>query len=148
MELFDWSSEDEETTTSYAIILTDASQWHLWFSLVKSDAQGAEIWDLMDPSLEQEPPHTRPPLPRWADIPGTGQLRSDRYTDAMARFRRDDRKYERERKALRQTLAAIQISISEEYLMYILAKSSPWKALRALQEAIEPSYRMLTVLRR
>ncbi|KAK0517330.1 hypothetical protein JMJ35_000485 [Cladonia borealis] len=136
----------QQTTTPYALILGNASQWPMWISLVRSNAKTSDIWDLIDPSLEQEPLHTKPLLPKKVDIAGTDeQLRSDQYTDAIAQFHLDYKEYQRKRKTLIRTLAAIQISISETYLRYIVDKNSPWQALRALQKAIDPSYRMLTV---
>ena len=146
MELSDWTLS-QESPTPRAIILTDASQWYDWFSIVETNAKVAKIWDLIDPSLEQEPPHTEPPLPKMADIRADNETtRSLIYAEQMAQFHDANEKYQRQQTALTRALPAIQKSVSEDYLWYILHKSSPWQALRALQERIEPDYRMFVAL--
>ena len=146
MDLPYWTMS-EQTITPYAIKLTDASQWHIWIDIVRSIAKITGIWDLVDPSLEQEPPHIKPSLPKKVDIRADNETtRSHIYTDLMAQFHQDNKEYWERRKYLRETLAAIRLSVSEVYLMYILDKSSPWQALRALQQRIEPEYRMFVAL--
>ena len=129
----------QQTITANAIVLTNASQWHNWISIVKANAKQAKIWDLIDPSQETEPPHTEPTLPKKSNITGDNELtRSDTYADLMAQFNIDYRKHQEKCKTLIHTLAAIQKSVSPDYLTYIIDKDTPWQALRALQQAIEP----------
>ena len=85
----------QQTTTANAIVLTNASQWHNWISIVKANAKQAKIWDLIDPSQETEPPHAEPTLPKKSDIIGDNELtRSDTYADLMAQFNIDYKKYQ------------------------------------------------------
>ena len=126
------------TTTPNAIILTNPSLWHNWISIIRSNAKQSEIWDLIDPSLDQEPLLKQPDLPKRADIDPSAdeKVRSDRYTDLVLRFNVELQEHREKREALVRTLSSIQKSVSRKYLTYIINKDTPWQALRALQQAI------------
>ena len=138
----------QQTSTAYAIVLTNASLWHKWLSIIKTNAKQSEIWDLIDPTVDIEPQNTEPSLPKKVDVVGDSELtREDIYKDKMAGFNLNHRKYREKREALIRTLDSIQKSISQEYLAYIYDKYTPWQALRALSQAIAPhsSVRLLDI---
>ena len=119
--------------------LTNASQWHTWIAIVRSSAKQSNIWHLIDPSLDQEPSHDAPTLPKRSNIRGNDDIeKNNNYTDAIQQFNFDYKEYRERREALVRTLSAIQNTVSAEYLTYILDKDTPWKALRTLRKAIEP----------
>ena len=129
-----------QATVPASITLTGASVWHNWISIIRSSAKQSDIWDLIDPSLDHEPPLTAPTIPRRTGLPpGLDETqRNDQYTDQLLEFNVRQKDHREKKDALIRTLSYIQKSISPEYVTYILDKDTPWQALRSLQQAIEP----------
>ena len=131
---------DPPTTTGNAVILTDASHWHGWLAIIEANARQTKIWDYIDPSQKDEPTHPAPILPLRATAPGeTDAAKNIAYQDLLQIYKEEKTAYNEREKALSATLRSIQNSISSDYMPYIFGKSSPYQALRALQEAIAPN---------
>ena len=91
----------QQEATVTAVILTNASQWHTWLALIKSNAEQAEIWVYIDPTKEPEPVNKEPTIPSIETIEANNDMiRSVRYTDLMVIYNRDYKQWEERHKVL------------------------------------------------
>ena len=115
------------TVPATSIALTNALQWYIWISIVKSSAIQSSIWDLIDPALPNEPDHTPPTLLKKGATEGATDVeKSNNYTDAVLQYNTDYKDFRERKTALILTLKAIYSTVSTEYLSYILDKNSPY----------------------
>ena len=129
----------QQNAAASAVILTNASQWYLWLSIIEASAKQMNIWEYIDPSQELELPHVEPILALPATVPGaSAEEKANAQTIAIETHRRAVKLYDIRQQNLIQIQQSIYKSVSAENLHYVMVKSTPYQALRALQTALAP----------
>lgn len=115
-------------------------------------ARQSDIWELIDPSRNEEIFLMQPLPPQKAEIRRresltTDEARSDAYTDEMVLFNILQKNFHKKQESLVNTSTYITKAISPEYVTYIIGKDTPYQILRALQEAVapDPNFRIYEV---
>ena len=123
-----------------SIKLEKPADWPTWISFVRTRAQTANIWDLINPDNAKSECLTEPVEPTYVEGPQWDaqafeiyKARSLVYTKALA-------KYEKQRAAFGSIVDFIQQTISSTAAIVIHdVDAHPWNLLRALKARLAPA---------
>nr|KMM72249.1 hypothetical protein CPAG_08546 [Coccidioides posadasii RMSCC 3488] len=139
---------DEETAdytfakVTTAIILQSEHNWEQWLAQIRQYAQTQQIWEFIDPSVE-EPPKLEPPED-GVDM----ELEGMALQKAMILLKREIKRYDRRELALADILNYIRERISSRCFTFIEDITCPHECLRILQEQVaRPEAATRTMLR-
>lgn len=130
----EYPTESSQPIITVSITLKDASTWRYWMANIKSTAVQCKVWEVVDPSKDEETVLTEVPLLVAEDIPDDHRGK----VVALANHHRKEREYIAKIKALASILTYIQRSIATNYQGHIEDNTTPYQALRSLKLALEP----------
>jgi hypothetical protein len=133
------------STVKVAVILNGPGDWRLWFAVVRTAAKEHDIWEYIDPEVE-ETEITEPSYPTPQSVNNTKTLFSQLSEDEKADYQRlttiynrETTRYDRRRRGLAAMMAEIQRTVSKSYQEYILEEDTPRGMILALKTRLAPT---------
>src|SRR5271155_1631553 len=145
-------------TTTKTVILDLPSHWDSWIFVVKSIADGGDVWKYINPDLENEPAiPSRPEKPTAKDVnPAKSSTTSltttelDMYKVLLTEYREDLATVKQVLDTLQTVRNHVVTTISVTNVVYIKDKTTVYQMLVALKKRLAPTdyARKLEVVRR
>ena len=140
-------------TNQKNIKLEKPADWTVWLSFVRTRAQIDNIWDLVNPDIEERPPHlTRPIEPTYeGPLDATTDFNITDFELYKARavvYKAQLAKHTIQHEALKGLITYIQSTIFAATAIFIQeVEAHPWNLLGALKKRLASSdeYRRLEI---
>ncbi|EKG08931.1 hypothetical protein MPH_14121, partial [Macrophomina phaseolina MS6] len=125
------------TSSKPIIVLKGSQDWDIWFNLIQSRAQRADIFKYIDPSKPERPAQFAAPVKPTRQQEQT----IDYYRLDLDNYKEEKKDYERIRKEINDLSTVIDDSVgaSLQPILQNLPDTHPYHQLRALQARIKPS---------
>jgi len=136
------------TPLKTSIILTSQSDWEEWLEILKTNANGAEIWPFVDPSTAKDdlPELKEPDVPMASDVnpdkTRIAELTPDEREElSFLRFihKRRLAQFDRSKAALGALAVHIQETVSRTYLTYTFGCETAHDMLVSLRRRAAPT---------
>jgi len=132
------STNYEISPAKLHVSLKGQDTWDKWYSYVQLAARNDRVWQYTDPTNPVETYPQRPQAPAIPDEQPTDWALK-RYEHEYQEYRKAEKVYEEQEKALRHLYTKIYTSVDSRYYMYFKTSPTPYTALKTLKHHFSPS---------